>query len=74
MFFTDQCTLKCGFVFNTKVSRAFLDGSSQKVIVEERIYGPSGITLDYVNKRLYWCDYKANQIATVDYDGGDRYV
>ncbi|GIY65583.1 low-density lipoprotein receptor-related protein 2 [Caerostris extrusa] len=38
-------------------------------IVNTFIYKASGLTLDYVAKRLFWCDSQLDQIVACNYDG-----
>ncbi|KAF2366806.1 Low-density lipoprotein (LDL) receptor class A repeat [Trinorchestia longiramus] len=55
-----------------KIERTRLDGSDRTFIVTKKLVYPSGITLDYANKHLYWVDYYLGHLARVDYDGGNR--
>ncbi|XP_015791351.1 low-density lipoprotein receptor-related protein 2 [Tetranychus urticae] len=64
MFFTDS----------NNIDRAFMDGSRRKTIVSVHIYKASGLTLDYVNRRLVWCDSQLDQIVIVDYEGNNRHT
>lgn len=64
MFFSDS----------DDIERAFMDGTNRKSIVSVYIYKASGLTLDYVNARVLWCDSQLDQIVTVDYDGGNRHT
>lgn len=62
MFFTNEKTLE----------RASMDGNLRKVIVSGHTYQITGVTLDLVNTRVFWCDPKMDLIETVRYDGSDR--
>lgn len=55
-----------------KIERARLDGSGRRLLVNETIFFPSGLTLDYQNKRVYWCDSRLDTIERIDYDGKNR--
>ena len=33
---------------------------------------PSGLTVDAVNERVYWCDVKASSLESVSFDGKER--
>ena len=66
MFFTNWGTV------DPKLERALMDGSRRTTLVESKIVYPSGITLDYANKQVYWVDGYLNHIDRIDYDGGNR--
>ncbi|XP_028834762.1 low-density lipoprotein receptor-related protein 1B-like isoform X3 [Denticeps clupeoides] len=38
------------------IGRVGLDGSQHNMIINKEIYNPTALTIDYVNKRLYWAD------------------
>uniref|UniRef100_A0A803TQP0 LDL receptor related protein 1B n=1 Tax=Anolis carolinensis TaxID=28377 RepID=A0A803TQP0_ANOCA len=52
------------------IGRAGMDGSNQTVVVETQISRPMALTIDYVNKRLYWAD--ENHIEFSNMDGSRR--
>ncbi|XP_013781727.1 low-density lipoprotein receptor-related protein 2-like [Limulus polyphemus] len=62
------------FSYDDKVDKAHMDGSNRNSIVDSFIYKASGLTIDYVNKLLIWCDSLLNQIVAVDYDGKKRHT
>lgn len=64
MFFTDT----------DNIDRALMDGSQRKTIVSTYIYKASGLTVDFVNRRIIWCDSQLDQIVTVDYNGNNRHT
>lgn len=55
-----------------QVLRAHMDGTHATSIVSEAAYKASGVTVDVIAKRVYWCDALLDYIETVDYDGGHR--
>lgn len=59
-----------------KIERAGMDGSlsTRTVIVDDNIFWPNGLTLDYKDWRVYWADAKYNYIHSCTYDGRDRKV
>lgn len=59
-----------------KIERAGMDGtlSSRSIIVDDNIYWPNGLTLDYKEWRVYWADAKLNYIHSCKFDGRDRHV
>lgn len=66
MFWTDAG-------LSPKIEFAWMDGSKRKVLVNEKLGFPSGITVDtYQKYRIYWADSKQNIIESVTMDGGDR--
>ncbi|XP_039278794.1 low-density lipoprotein receptor-related protein 6 [Nilaparvata lugens] len=58
-----------------KIERASMDGdpSTRKVIVvNDNIFWPNGLTVDFENKRLFWLDGRLLFIEVMDYDGRNR--
>uniref|UniRef100_A0A023FLL9 Putative vitellogenin receptor ixodes scapularis vitellogenin receptor n=1 Tax=Amblyomma cajennense TaxID=34607 RepID=A0A023FLL9_AMBCJ len=37
-------------------------------------FGPTGLTIDFITKRLFWVDAKLHLISSADYDGSNRRV
>ncbi|XP_021378123.1 low-density lipoprotein receptor-like isoform X3 [Mizuhopecten yessoensis] len=56
------------------ISRCGLNGKHQSVIVQEGIEWPNGLTIDYVDHRLFWIDAKLKLIRSVDTNGGSPYT
>uniref|UniRef100_A0A8B9R415 Low density lipoprotein receptor-related protein 5 n=1 Tax=Astyanax mexicanus TaxID=7994 RepID=A0A8B9R415_ASTMX len=50
-----------------------MDGSSRRVIVEEEIYWPNGLTIDLEEQKLYWADAKLSFIHRANLDGTLQY-
>lgn len=69
MFFTDMGISNQ----QTKLERAFMDGSNRVELVKRGLGTPTGITLDIVTKRVYWSDSHFDTVETVTYRGLDRY-
>ena len=66
-----------GYLFiadGTQVLRANMDGTDARSIVSEAAYKASGIAVDIIAKRVYWCDTLLDYIETVDYDGRNRFL
>lgn len=59
-----------------KIERAGMDGSlsTRTVIVDDNIYWPNGLTLDYDDEKIFWADAKFNYIHSCNYDGTHRKV
>lgn len=51
-----------------------MDGSNRSVIVEDKITWPNGLTLDFVNDRIYWADAREDYIAFASLDGTSRHT
>ena len=66
-----------GFRFvseNNRIFRATMDGMKMKNLVTEAIYKASGLTVDIVTQRVFWCDSLLDYIETVDYEGNNRFL
>ncbi|XP_015126789.1 low-density lipoprotein receptor-related protein 2 [Diachasma alloeum] len=57
---------------NKQVLRANMDGTNAFPIVSEAAYKVSGVAVDMIAKRIYWCDSLLDYIETADYKGGKR--
>ena len=55
-----------------KLESTALDGSSRVLLVNKRIVRPYAITLDYVNKHVYWSDTYLDRVERIDYYGDNR--
>ncbi|XP_041434027.1 low-density lipoprotein receptor-related protein 1B-like [Xenopus laevis] len=65
LFFTDYGNL-------AKVERCDLDGMNRTRIVVSKLEQPTALTLDLVNKFVYWADVYLDYIEVVDYEGRNR--
>ncbi|XP_028171895.1 low-density lipoprotein receptor-related protein 4-like isoform X3 [Ostrinia furnacalis] len=54
------------------IERAYLDGSQRKIIINQDLGFPNGITIDYKERRLYWTDALKDRIDTSDLNGNHR--
>lgn len=71
LFWTDWDKL------NPRVERCSMAGEYRQTIVHVgKLFGawPNGLTLDYVQKRVYWTDAHSDSIHTTNYDGGDHHL
>ena len=57
-----------------KIERAFMDGSSRKVIITGKLSYPNGLTIDHIGKSIYWCDAFHKQLEGADLNGKNRRV
>ena len=55
-----------------RISRAFLNGSSQEVIISSGLKEPEGLVVDYVGRNVYWTDRKRDKIEVSKLDGSYR--
>lgn len=61
------------FVADTdRIIRANMDGTNLQEIIKDVIYKASGIAVDIISQRVFWCDSLLDYIETVTYDGKDR--
>ena len=49
-----------------------MDGTMRTVIVQEKIFWPCGLTIDYPNRLVYFMDAYLDYIEYCDYDGRNR--
>ncbi|VVD04124.1 unnamed protein product [Leptidea sinapis] len=59
---------------STQIIRANMDGTHVRSIVSEATYKASGIAVDTIARRIFWCDSLLDYIETVDYDGNHRFL
>uniref|UniRef100_A0A8C0TXJ2 Low-density lipoprotein receptor-related protein 2 n=1 Tax=Canis lupus familiaris TaxID=9615 RepID=A0A8C0TXJ2_CANLF len=58
-----------------KIESAWMDGQHRKTLVQENLGWPTGLAIDYLNNdRIYWSDFKENNIETIKHDGTDRRI
>ncbi|XP_043910917.1 low-density lipoprotein receptor-related protein 2-like [Protopterus annectens] len=57
---------------NPRIERAFMDGSARQVIVNNKIYWPNGLAIDYPTRLLYFADAYLDYINYCDYNGNNR--
>uniref|UniRef100_A0A8C8LYL0 EGF-like domain-containing protein n=1 Tax=Oncorhynchus tshawytscha TaxID=74940 RepID=A0A8C8LYL0_ONCTS len=66
-----------GFLFWTEwgqspcICRARLDGSDQVILVNSGIAWPNGISIDYEENKLYWCDARDDKIERISLESGE---
>lgn len=57
-----------------KIERSWMNGDKREAFVSQNILWPSGLTFDYDNDILYWCDAFLKVIEKVNLDGTGRKV
>ncbi|XP_063861273.1 low-density lipoprotein receptor-related protein 2-like isoform X3 [Scylla paramamosain] len=61
------------FVADTdRIIRANMDGTNLQELIKDVIYKASGIAVDIISQRIFWCDSLLDYIETVTYDGKGR--
>ena len=55
-----------------KISRAFLNGSSQETIIYENVYTTYGLAVDSVGRNLYWTNAGKSMLEVSKLDGSHR--
>lgn len=58
----------------SKIERSYLDGSDRKVLLNEDVGWPNGLTIDYEMRRIFWNDARGDNIGSSDLDGLNRVV
>ncbi|CAH2305432.1 low-density lipo receptor-related 1B [Pelobates cultripes] len=67
LFFTDYGNV-------AKIERCDLNGMNRTRIVLTKIEQPTALTLDLVNKLVYWADVYLDYIEVADYEGRNRHT
>lgn len=57
-----------------QIERAWMNGENREIFVATKIKWASGLTIDYTNKLLYWCDAYHNTIESIGLDRNNRKV
>ncbi|XP_072034880.1 low-density lipoprotein receptor-related protein 2-like isoform X2 [Amphiura filiformis] len=58
-----------------KIEQAYMDGSHRKVIVDDRLATPTGLSIDFAsNDKVYFCDMKESLIWVMNWDGTSRQI
>jgi len=59
---------------SNRIEVASMDGSDVKNLIDTKIGTVSGLTLDYVQERVYWIDFTLKAIESCAYDGTKRFT
>ena len=61
------------FGYNSpRIESVSLDGSNRRVVINDKIVYPVGLTLDLANQFIYWIDTYLDVIEGAAYDGSRR--
>ncbi|KFV46778.1 Low-density lipoprotein receptor-related protein 1, partial [Tyto alba] len=55
-----------------RIERSRLDGTERMVLVNVSISWPNGISVDYEDGKLYWCDARTDKIERIDLETGEN--
>lgn len=56
------------------IGRIGMDGTDRHIIIQDKITWPNGLTLDFINDRIYWADAREDYIAFASLDGSNRHI
>lgn len=59
---------------NPRIDSSSLEGFDRRVVASTGLVWPSGIALDYLADKLYWCDAKQAMVESANLDGSGRRV
>jgi len=59
---------------NPKIEQAAMDGTARRIIVNDNLGAPNGLTMDHSSNRLYWIDAKLDRIEEFDLNYRNRKV
>lgn len=59
---------------NPHIGRIGMDGTNRSVIIQDKITWPNGLTLDFINDRIYWADAREDYIEFASLDGSNRHT
>lgn len=57
---------------NPKIERSYMDGNKRKSVIVNQIFWPNGLTIDYMDSKIYWADAKHHVIEKASFDGRNR--
>ena len=57
-----------------KIERAGLDGGHRVTLVNNSIFWPTGIAIDFKAQKIYWADSRLDKIEVMNMDGSQRSV
>lgn len=52
-----------------RISRSYLNGSHQEIVIDTNLASPTGLSVDWVTEKLYWTDSGTNRIEASNLNG-----
>lgn len=61
---------------NAAIERISMNGDlkTREKLISTDIVWPNGLTLDLIQKKMYWIDAKLDSIEVADFHGGNRQI
>lgn len=56
-----------------QIGSSSLEGRDRRIVINTNLVWPSGITVDTLTNKLYWCDAKKSVVESSDLDGSNRH-
>lgn len=56
------------------ISRIYTSGYGREKLISKDIFMPNALSLDYIDKKVFWADARLDKIERCDYDGNNRVV
>lgn len=57
-----------------RIDSSSLEGIDRRVIARTGLVWPSGIALDYLANKVYWCDAEQSVVESANLDGSGRRI
>lgn len=57
-----------------KIESAWMDGSNRRVVIQDKLNYPNGLTVESSGEHIYWCDAYFKQLERANLDGSNRKV
>ena len=76
MFFVNLCRRLywTDWGFSPKIEEAYLDGSNRTILIQKGLTSPNGLTIDYENEILFWCDARLDRIESFNLRNSSRKI
>lgn len=56
------------------IGKAGMDGSNQRIIVNDSLGWPNALTINFETQELFWADAREDYIAVSDFEGNNRKI
>lgn len=71
-FLSDRVIFWTNWGSYPRIERASMDGEMRTVIVQQKIFWPNGLAIDYPTRLLYFADGNLDHLHFCKYDGSNR--